>query len=89
MTDLLITSVLASLAITYVIEILDLITYSFFGKGTLNRVLTLPLSFGALFSQIHIRKELIIAVPAVTFASIAISKYINKPVVINNISRGR
>ena len=89
MTDLLIISALSALASTYVIEILDLVTYSFFGKGTLNKYLTLPLSFGALFSQLGITKELIIAVPAVTFASIAISKYINKPVVINNISRGR
>jgi len=89
MTDLLILSVLSALAITYVIEILDLITYLFFDKAALNKFLSLPLSFGAMYSQIGIHKSLIITVPAVTFASIAISKYINKPVILNSISRGR
>jgi len=89
MTDLLITSVLASFAVTYVIEILDLITFSIFGKAMFNKYLSFPLSFGAMYSQINFKKELIVAVPAVTFASIAVGKYINKPVVLNSITRGR
>lgn len=89
MTDLLITAFISSLAVTYVVEVFDLITFSFFGKETLNKFLTLPLSFGAMFSQTHLSKSLIITVPAVTFASIAIGKYINKPVVISGLPRGR
>lgn len=89
MTDLLITAFFASLAVTYAIEILDLVTLSFFGKGILNKYLALPLSFGAVYSQMSINKTFVVVVPAITFASIAISKYINKPVVINNVPRGR
>jgi hypothetical protein len=89
MTDLLIVTALSSLAVTYVIEFLDLITFSIVGKASLNKYLSLPISFGAVFSQVHLHKGLIITVPATAFASVAISKFINKPVVISNGFRGR
>jgi hypothetical protein len=89
MTDLLIVTTLSALAVTYVIEILDLLTFSIVGKTSLNKYLSLPISFGAVFSQIHLHKGLIIAVPAAAFVSVAVSKFINKPVVVSSGFRGR
>ena len=90
MTDLLITTLLSGLAVTYAIELIDLITRGFFGKATLNKMLSLPLSFLALFSQVHLNTSLIVAVPAATFLAVAVGQYINKPVVssFNRLTRG-
>jgi hypothetical protein len=90
MTDLLITTILAGLAVTYAIEFLDLLVGGFFGKTILNKWLSLPLSFGAVFSQLHWDTTLIIAVPAATFIAVAVGQYLNKPVVtnFNRLTRG-
>jgi hypothetical protein len=87
MTDLLLASILTGLAVTYVIEFLDLITTGLFGKTFLNKYLALPLSFGGMFALYQIDMQMIVSVPAATFVSLIVSKYLNKPVVINNGQR--
>lgn len=84
MTDLLLSAILTGLAVTYVIELLDLVTTGLFGKTLLNMYLALPLSFGGMFSLYDIDMQMIVSVPAATFVSLMVSKYLNKPVVINN-----
>ena len=58
MTDLLITIIISGIAVTYVIEFIELTTFGMFGVPLLNRVLTLPLSFGALFSQYPLNMDM-------------------------------
>lgn len=87
MTDLLIAVILTGLAVTYVIELLDLVTTGLFGKSLLNMYLALPLSFGGMFAMYNIDMQMIVSVPAATFVSLMVSKYLNKPVVINNNQR--
>lgn len=84
MTDLLITILISGVAITYVIELLELITNGLVGIPLLNKFLTFPLSFGAMFSQYSLDKHFIISVPATTFVAIAVSKWLNKPTVVAN-----
>jgi len=84
MTDLLITFFISGISITYVIEFIELVTNNFFGIPLLNKFLTLPLSFGALFSQYSLDKHFIISVPATTFIAVAVSKWLNKPTVVAN-----
>jgi len=82
MIDLLITIVIAGVAVTYVIEFIELITTGMFGVPLLNKFLTLPLSFGALISQNSFSMQFIIAVPAIATVALLLSKYLNKPRVI-------
>lgn len=82
MTDLLILTILSGVAVTYAIEFIEMVTAGFFGVSILNKWFSLPFSFGFLFSQTHLTKHLIVAVPAATFIAIALSKYLNKPRVI-------
>jgi hypothetical protein len=82
MIDLLITIVIAGVAVTYVIEFLELVTTGMFGVPLLNKFLTLPLSFGALISQNSLDMQFIIAVPAIATVSLLLSKYLNKPRVV-------
>jgi|APCry1669189567_1035234.scaffolds.fasta_scaffold202666_1 ABC-type phosphate transport system permease subunit len=87
MVNLLIATVLTGLSVTYLIELAELITFSILEVSTLNKYAALPLSFGALYSQVHITRGLIIAVPSATFIAIALSKYLNKPTIINRLGR--
>ena len=82
MIDLLITIVIAGVAVTYVIEFIELITTGLFGVPLLNKFLTLPLSFGALISQNSLDMQFIIAVPAIATVALLLSKYLNKPRVV-------
>lgn len=82
MTDLLITIVLSGIAVTYSIEFVELITRGLFGVSFLNKILTLPLSFGALFSQETLSKQYIIAVPSIATVALLLSRYLNKPKVV-------
>jgi hypothetical protein len=82
MTDLLITIVIAGVAVTYVIELIELVTVGMFGVPLLNKFLTLPLSFGALISQNSLDRHFIIAVPAIATVALLLSKYLNKPRVV-------
>jgi hypothetical protein len=82
MIDLLITIVIAGVAVTYVIEFLELVTTGLFGVPLLNKFLTLPLSFGALISQNSLDMQFIVAVPAIATVALLLSKYLNKPRVV-------
>ncbi|NBR22853.1 MAG: hypothetical protein EBU08_03530 [Micrococcales bacterium] len=82
MIDLLITILIAGVAVTYVIEFIELITTGMFGVPLLNKFLTLPLSFGALISQNSFSMQFIIAVPAIATVALLLSKYLNKPRVV-------
>jgi hypothetical protein len=82
MIDLLITILIAGVAVTYVIEFLELVTTGLFGVPLLNKFLTLPLSFGALISQNSLSMQFIIAVPAIATVALLLSKYLNKPRVV-------
>jgi hypothetical protein len=82
MIDLLITILIAGVAVTYVIEFIELITTGMFGVPLLNKFLTLPLSFGALISQNSLDMQFIIAVPAIATVALLLSKYLNKPRVV-------
>jgi hypothetical protein len=82
MIDLLITILIAGVAVTYVIELIELITTGIFGVPLLNKFLTLPLSFGALISQNSLSMQFIIAVPAIATVALLLSKYLNKPRVV-------
>ena len=82
MVDLLITILIAGVAVTYVIEFVELITTGMFGVPLLNKFLTLPLSFGALISQNSLDMQFIIAVPAIATVALLLSKYLNKPRVV-------
>jgi hypothetical protein len=82
MTDLLITIVIAGVAVTYIIEFIELITAGMFGVPLLNKFLTLPLSFGALISQNSLGMQFIVAVPSIATVALLLSKYLNKPRVV-------
>jgi hypothetical protein len=82
MIDLLITIILAGVTVTYVIEFIELITMGMFGVSLLNKFLTLPLSFGALISQNSLSMQFIIAVPSIATVAILLSRYLNKPRVV-------
>ena len=82
MIDLLITILIAGVAVTYVIEFLELVTAGMFGVPILNKFLTLPLSFGALISQDSLGMQFVIAVPAIATVALLLSKYLNKPRVV-------
>ena len=82
MIDLLITIVIAGVAVTYIIEFIELVTVGMFGVPLLNKFLTLPLSFGALISQNSLDRHFIIAVPAIATVALLLSKYLNKPRVV-------
>lgn len=82
MVDLLITIIIAGVAVTYVIEFIELVTTGLFGIPILNKFLTLPLSFGALLSQNSLNTQFIIAVPAIATVALLLSKYLNKPRVV-------
>lgn len=77
MVDLLITIVLSGFAVTFAIELLALILWSFANKETLYNFLTLPLAFGALYLFYALDKTFVVAVPAIAFISLMLNKYIN------------
>ena len=83
MTDLLISILITGTAVTYVIELLNLITVDFFGISLLNKVLTLPLSIGGLLALDHRGSSLLVAVPSAAFMALFIGRQLDKPVVTN------
>lgn len=84
MTDTLISVLLVGFAVTYIVELLDL-SYlgAWISKASMNTYFTLPLSFGGIFvlSQTFYW-QMLVTVPAATFVALALSKYINKPVIV-------
>jgi hypothetical protein len=78
-TDIVISVLLTGMAVTYVIEFLDLFLSGFVTKPTFNKYLSLPLSFLGLWSQLDIYYDFFVLVPAATFVSLAIGMWLNKP----------
>lgn len=84
MTDLLIAVLLTGFAVTYILELLDLsIIGAWLGKSTINIVFALPLSFGGMYVFFGLTTQHLISVPATTFISLALGKYLNKPAVVS------
>jgi len=83
MTDLLIATLLTGFAVTYILELLDL-SYlgAWLGKSNINIFFALPLSFGGMYVFYELDKLLLVTVPAATFVSLALGKYLNKPTVV-------
>jgi predicted membrane-bound dolichyl-phosphate-mannose-protein mannosyltransferase len=85
MVDLLIATVLTGLAVTYVLELLNLtILGAWLGKSNINIFFAPQLSFGALYVFYGIDINLVVTVPAATFISLALTKYLNKPAVVQS-----
>lgn len=83
MTDLLISVLLTGFAVTYILELLDLsIIGAWISKTTINLVFALPFTFGGLYVLLGLTTHLYVAVPAATFVSLALGKYLNKPTVV-------
>jgi hypothetical protein len=81
MTDLLLSVLLSGFAVTYVLEFIDL--FDLINKSTLNRWLALPLSFAGIYILLgELYVEMIVAVPATTFVSLALMKFLNKPTIV-------
>jgi hypothetical protein len=85
MTDLLLSVLLAALAVTYILELLDLtLLGAWIGKSNINIFFALPLNFGALYVFNGIDLNLVVTVPAATFVSLALAKFLNKPTVVQS-----
>ena len=83
MTDTLITVFLVALAVTYVLELLDLtLLGAWIGKSNINIFFAPPLSFAGLWLLSGLQLNLVVLVPAATFGSLALTKYLNKPTVV-------
>jgi hypothetical protein len=82
MTDILISVLLTGIAVTYVIEFLELFISEFITKPTLNKYLALPLSFAGMFVQLELKSDFFVLVPAATFVSLVIGRWLNKPQVV-------
>lgn len=87
MTDLLIPVLLTGMAVTYVIEFLDLFISGYITKPTVNKYFALPFSFLGLWAQLDIQMDFFVLVPAATFVSLAIGMYLNRPVVVKAPTR--
>jgi hypothetical protein len=83
MTDLLISIIIVGTAIAYLIELINLITFDFFGINTLNKFLTIPLSGVGLWLLDAPNKYLIVGIASAAFVATWISRQLNKPVVTN------
>lgn len=82
MTDLLLTVLLTGVAVTYVIEFLDMLFNGFDLKQEFKKYLAMPLSFLGLFSQIQITYSFFVLVPATTLVSLIIGLWLNKPTIV-------
>lgn len=84
MTDLLLATVITGFAVTYILELLDLsILGAWLGKSNINIFFALPLSFGGMYVFYQLDKLLFVTVPAATFVSLMLGKYLNKPTVVS------
>ena len=83
MVDLLLSTILVAFAVTYLLELLDLTFLgAWIGKSNINVFFALPLSFGGLFVFYGLTLDLTVLVPAATFVSLFLSKYLNKPTLV-------
>jgi hypothetical protein len=80
MTDTLITIAIVGAAVTYLLEALSFLLGGFFERTTLNIVLSLPLAVSGIFAiEQSWKYEMFVTVPAATFVSLLLLKYLNKP----------
>ena len=84
MNEILITVLLTGMAVTFVVEFLDLILLGIFTKPTLYNILALPLSFLGLWAQLEIQFDFFSLVPATAFVAMMLNKYLNKPTVVGS-----
>ena len=88
MTNLLLTIALVGAAVTYTLELIDALLDGFFDSSTIKKWLSLPLNLGGMWvMQQKWAVELIVTVPAATFVSLVLLKFINKPVQIQRLPR--
>lgn len=81
MTNLILTIILVGAAVTYAIELITALLYNFFlDDSVIKKWLSLPLSLGGMWvMQRQWTVVLIVTVPAATFVSLFLIKYLNKP----------
>lgn len=79
MVDLFVAVLLSGFAVTFVIELLALLTSWFFEKEVLYTVLSLPLSFVAMYIMFSVDKGMFISVPATAFIALVLKKNLNAP----------
>lgn len=82
MVNLLVAVLLSGLAVTFTIEFISLIVGLIISKERLYSVLSLPLSFGALYCFYPLEISFVVSVPATSFIVLFINKYINRPIVL-------
>mgnify|MGYP006274460321 CR=1 FL=1 len=80
MTDLFLTTLLVGAAVTYVLELFGLFLGGLFERQIINLVFSIPLSTAAIYVMQHTWSiEMLATVPASTFISLFLLKYLNKP----------
>jgi hypothetical protein len=70
-----------------VLEALGALVSPFVERSTINKVFSLPLSFGGIFVVEGLSTLMLVSVPAAAFVSLAVGIWINRPVVVQNPMR--
>jgi hypothetical protein len=76
MVDYILASLMVGMALTYILELVDL---GFVSRSSLNKFLTLPLSVGGFYLLGYWDISLVVAVPSSIFVALYIGKQLNKP----------
>jgi|APGre2960657404_1045060.scaffolds.fasta_scaffold08485_3 hypothetical protein len=76
MVDYILASLMVGMALTYILELVDL---GFVSRASLNKFLTLPLSIGGFYLLGYWDTSLVVAVPSSIFVALYIGKQLNKP----------
>jgi hypothetical protein len=76
MVDYILASLMVGMALTYILELIDL---GFVSRASLNKFLTLPLSVGGFYLLGYWDTSLVVAVPSSIFVALYIGKQLNKP----------
>jgi hypothetical protein len=76
MVDYILASLMVGMALTYILELVDL---GFVSRASLNKFLTLPLSVGGFYLLGYWDTSLVVAVPSSIFVALYIGKQLNKP----------
>lgn len=80
MVNLLLTILLIGAAVTYALELLDALLMGLISKGTIKKLFSLPLSLGGIWvMQQTWDIQMAVTVPAATFVSLTLIKFLDKP----------
>ena len=80
MVNLILTITLVGAAVTYVLELIDAMLQGFFDSSFVKKWLSLPLSVAGMWVMQQVwTVELFVTVPAATFVSLILLKFINRP----------